>query len=117
MRMKTVKKLLLILMAPLFTLLVSGALSITQDVNWQGVLFFVGVIIVLGIVLAFRKPEKLIAAGLGWILSGVLFAFIATKGLLAVYTNLFETVALAIFAFTVFFICIPTMIRAQKQKP
>ena len=117
MRMKKVKKLLLMLMAPLFTLFVSWALSITHEFNWHGIIIFVSVITLLEIWLAFRCPQKLLSASIGWVLSGVLFAFIATKGLLAVYTNLFETVALAIFAFTIFFICIPTMIRAQKQKP
>ena len=115
--MKKVKKLFLVLMAPLFTLLVSGALSITQDVNWLGIIFFICVSSVFGILLACRCPQKLIDAGLGCIFSGVLFAFVATEELLGVYTKLFETVALAIFAFTIFFICIPNITKSQKQKP
>lgn len=114
--MKKVKKLLLMLMAPLFTLFVSWALSITHEFNWQGIIIFVSVITLLEIWLAFRCSQKLLSASIGWVLSGVLFAFVATEGLLGVYTKLFETVALAIFAFTIFFICIPTMVRSQKQK-
>ena len=117
MRMKNVKKLLFVLMAPLFVLVVSGALSITHELNWRSIIFFICVSSVFVILLAYRTPQKLIDAGLGWIFSGVLFALIATEGLLGVYTKLFENVALAIFAFTIFFICMPSIIRSQKQKP
>ena len=117
MRMKKVKKLFLVLMASLFVLVVSGALSITHEVNWLGIIFFVCVSSVFGILLAHRNPQKLIYAGLGWIFSGMLFALVATEGLLGVYTKLFETAALAIFAFTIFFICIPSIKKSQKQKP
>ena len=115
--MKKVKKLLLVLMASLFVIVVSGALSITHEVNWLGIIFFVCVSSVFGILLAHRNPQKLIYAGLGWIFSGVLFAFVATEGLLGVYTKLFETAGLAIFAFTIFFVCIPSITKAHKQKP
>lgn len=80
--MKNVKKLLFVLMAPLFVLVVSGALSITHELNWRSIIFFICVSSILGILLAYRNPKKLIDAGLGWIFSGVLFALIATKGLL-----------------------------------
>lgn len=117
MHMKKVKKLLLVLMSSLFVLMVSFALSITHELNWQGIIFFVCVSTIFGILLAVRKPQKLMNANLGWIFSGILFALVATEKLLGVYTKLFETVALAIFAFTIFFICIPNITKSQKQKP
>ena len=117
MRMKKVKKLLLVLMSSLFVLVVSGALSITHELNWRSIIFFVCVSSVFGILLAYKNPKKLMDAGLGWIFSGVLFALIATEGLLGVYAKLFETVALAIFAFTIFFICLPSITKSLRQKP
>ncbi len=115
--MRKVTKLLLVFMAPLFVLLVSWALSITHEFNWQSIIFFVSVSAIFGISLAFKKPQKLINAGLGWILSGVLFSLVATDGVCGVYEELFKTMALAIFAFTIFFICIPNIRKSQKQEP
>lgn len=111
------KKILLILMAPLFTLFVAWGLSIAHEFNWKGIIFFVAVITALGIVLAFIKPEKLIDAGIGWIFSGVLFAFMATEGMLGVYTGLFKTIATATFAFTLSFTCILPVIKASTESP
>ena len=70
MLMKKVKKLLLILVAPLFTLLVSSALSITHDFNWQGIIVFVAVITALEMMLAIRSPNKLIDSIVGWMFCG-----------------------------------------------
>ena len=117
MRMKKVKKLFLILVAPLFTLLVSSALSITHDFNWQGIIVFVAVITALEMMLAIRSPNKLIDSIVGWMFCGALAALIATKGLLGDYAPLFESMELAMFAFIVFFICIPNIAKSKKQEP
>ncbi len=45
------------------------------------------------------------------------FTLLTTEELPNVYTKLFETVALAIFVFTIFLICIPNITKSQKQKP
>lgn len=114
--MKKIKNLLLILYAPVFVLLISWILSMNKEFNWLGVIIFAGVVTGTAILLYIKKSEKMIAAVSGWMFSGALYAFVAAEGMCGAYTGVFEFLALVIFAFTYFFVCLPEVIRPQQKR-
>lgn len=116
--MEKVKKLLLILLAPAFVLSVSWILSMNAEFNWSGIIIFAGIVTLTEVILCIKRPQQLINTIPGWMISGTFYAFIAAEGMCGIYTDIFKSMAMIVFALTYFFICVPNFRKAHpKRKP
>lgn len=115
--MNKLKNLLLVLFAPAFVLLVSWILSTYNEFVWNLIVFFTFCVMGFNIFLYIRSPQTLSSATVGFMLSGSLYAFLAT-GTCGEYEEIFKLLAATLFAFTTFFICVPNIVKpTKKQKP
>ncbi len=111
--MKKVKNVLLVLLTPLFVLLVLSVLSGYKEFAWEGMAFFISVIFFAQILLCIANSDKLIEPIPGYIISGTLYAFIVAD-MTKDYTDIFAFFAMIIFAYTLFFVSFPYIIKWAK---
>lgn len=107
-----IKNLLLILAAPIFILTLSWILATNGLFNYERIIPLLGLIIVTNVILAFRNPQKLIPSLPGWMASGTFFVVERISGEL---TDFVDFMAIVIFSFTLFIICIPNIIPKRKH--
>ena len=111
--MKNLKFFLLALFTLAFVLFVSWALSLVGKFYWLGIICFVVIVFIAQMILLAINPKLIARATPGLIVSGVIYAYIAS-GLTGEYEAIFQFLGLIILAFTWFIICIPNLVKRKK---
>ncbi len=113
--MKNLKKLVLIMLTPAFVLFTSWVLSTYNNFTWNGIVFFSLAITGMQILLCIANSSKLIEPIPGYMIAGSLYTFIAAD-MCGDYEPIFDFFAMVIFAFTIFFVSLPPIIKWRKNK-
>ena len=113
--MKNLKKLVLIMLAPAFVLFISWVLSTYNDFTWTGIVFFAIAITGMQILLCIANYKKLMEPIPGYMIAGSLYAFIAAN-MCGEYEPVFDFFAMTMFAFSIFFVSLPYIIKWRKRK-
>lgn len=117
MPMEKLKKLLLVLIAPIIVLIISAILSaIYPDFGWLIILLYLAIVLLMNTIMIFRCPERIAFANQGWMIAGALFACIATYDACKDYEVVFEIMALFMLFFNLLFVCLPSIIKSSKKK-
>ena len=115
--MEKLKNLLLVMLAPSFTVFVAWVLSTYNEVSWWSIIFFAVLVLILQTLLLILNPKKISEPVPGFMIVGSLHAFIAAANG-EDFAKLYCILAIIMFVFTFFFAYLPNIVKHyEKKKP
>ena len=113
--MEKLKNLLLVMLAPSFTVFVAWLLSTYNEVSWWSIIFFAVLVLILQTLLLILNPKKISEPVPGFMIVGSLHAFIAAANG-EDFAKLYCILAIIMFVFTFFLLTFQTLSNIMKKR-